>query len=246
MHSRIAGSELYTGQRITTDSLQIYPIFKSDVHCQLSEMRDYRTNEVNELNNQLVAARNEVSMQGALIIALTRKVTYLEKAQDEAQLQCKTTVDAVRKECDQQLTQMSLARDSAAATTTQQQHAHLMRRAVLAEAEVSKLKASLITAMAAVTDSQLQETMTRLEDEKKKMAEDVKCLREENARLEKQAELLSADLKRHRRQSRMAATAPLAVSPSSLASPKLSPAPARELGRSCYSLWCLSELHVTC
>lgn len=195
----------------------------------MSEMRDYRTNEVNELNNQLVAARNEVSMQGALIIALTRKVTHLEKALEEAQLQCKNTVEAVRRECDQQLMQMSLARDSAAATTTHQQQAHLMRRAVLAEAEVSKLKASLAEATrqpTTATDSVMQEAVTRLQDENKKLAEDLRGLHEENARLERQVH------QRHPRPSSSAAAAPM-VSPGSRASPRLSPGPARELGTYC-------------
>lgn len=41
-------------------------------------MRYYRNTEIEELEGALTEARNEVSMQGALIIALTRKLTYLE------------------------------------------------------------------------------------------------------------------------------------------------------------------------
>ena len=51
---------------------------QSQHYIELAQLRDYRTHEVNELRQQLSAAREELSMQGPLIITMTHKISELE------------------------------------------------------------------------------------------------------------------------------------------------------------------------
>jgi hypothetical protein len=194
-------------------------------------MRNYRTNEISELTKQLNSSRNEVSMQGALIIALTRKVTYLENSLEDAQTHYNIAVEAIKKEHDEQITQLSLARASSANNSAQHQHTLLLRRAMVAEAEATKLKAIVAQTAASSaersTDPEATEKVDRLQDEKRKLTDELQFYREDNARLERQAELLSADLQRHLRNT----TSPTATASAKLVSPKLSPSCSRALGK---------------
>lgn len=51
-------------------------------HVQLQHIENHRSNEMDEMANELLASRNETSMQGALIISMTHKIKMLE---DEVQ-----------------------------------------------------------------------------------------------------------------------------------------------------------------
>lgn len=53
-------------------------------NLQLQHMQTHRANEMDAISNELLSARNETSMQGALIISMTHKITTLEHQIEDA------------------------------------------------------------------------------------------------------------------------------------------------------------------
>jgi hypothetical protein len=170
-------------------------------------MRDYRTAEVEELRLNLRTASNEVSMQGALIIALTRKVTELERIMDQKDASYHASLETLQRAIQEERARADLKRAPLP-------EAESLRRALLAEAEVSKLKLAL-SAQTNKSAAQRTEAVARQGEEsgsadsryrvlrdsydqvlaqKRKMDDELLFLREENARLERQVELMRADL----------------------------------------------------
>lgn len=150
---------------------------------QLSEMRDYYFSEVNELSTALAGAQNEVSMQGALIIALTRKVSSLEKELDIQRTESREELLRIKSDHREELTQLYSIRQR---ESPSEQHADLTRRALLAEAEVTRLTGQYAQQLIR-SENELKEE----EIKRKKLLEELKHCRAENMKLKENIETLS-------------------------------------------------------
>jgi DNA repair exonuclease SbcCD ATPase subunit len=150
-------------------------------------MRDYRTTEVRELKDNLVAARTELSMQGALIIALTRKVTHLERHAEELEKNHSKAIDDIQREHDSEVRSIALARSS---NTSTDQQTLLLRRALAAERELARLRSSTQhTAAGGEKDGDtagkgLQEELQRERERNGKLQDQVRQLNQDLAAVE--------------------------------------------------------------
>mmetsp|Transcript_30922 Transcript_30922/g.68287 ORF Transcript_30922/g.68287 Transcript_30922/m.68287 type:complete len:333 (-) Transcript_30922:62-1060(-) len=92
--------EFYEGEieRVKDDLETRLADLQTSSHIEICETRDFKSNELEQARHQLDVARNEVSMQGPLIIALTHKITSLEGQLREDNQHHTTALEAMRLE----------------------------------------------------------------------------------------------------------------------------------------------------
>lgn len=197
---------------------------KAQNHIELCQMRDYRTNEVEELAKQLYAARNEIAMQEPLITTMTNKINSLENQMDSVLQYHKSEMDILKLDAKMQYDNYVREKDNDNQYHDEQQNI-LLNRAISAESELERLKSQNLVQLVDTMQNSIQEKdetiatlkfekqsitckladseeeLTKIKEfadmlrsEKLKVADSIVYYQEENKRLDRQVELISADL----------------------------------------------------